>query len=275
MSMDAESGLIMEEWIVGTTAPASRPARRLRLRLATLLVLVVASAPALALYAKMLEHIGPGDLDAPAVTLLAIVLTGIAVGAWRRASPGQVIAQIGLACAALLVLVEISFTRLVNYWLAIVVAVTIVVPLLARSQASATQGSGTGSRRVAWASTMLLNVALNLSALAIFCLLNNIMNGNNLIVYSHWSQPDAGNAIVVPATPAPMYSLYGPPPLAGVPPSLEPIPTAGPVMYVGPGPLPVGAPGSGPRQSQPTIQGPTPAGPHPAVDNKESQEEHP
>ena len=137
------------------------------------------------------------------MTLLAIVLTGIAVGA-LRAAPGQVIAQIGLTCAALLALIEISSTRLVNYWLALVVAVTIVLPLLARSQASATQGSGTGSRRVAWAGAMLLNVALNLSALAAFCIINNVMNVNYFIAPSPWTLPDAGDAIVIPA-PVPVY----------------------------------------------------------------------
>jgi hypothetical protein len=208
-----------------------------------MLALVAALAPAIALYARLVENVG-ADLDLPTVTLLAIVLTGIAVGAWRRASPVQVIVQIGLTCALLTARIEIDSTRLANYWLALVVAVTIVLPLLARAQAGTTQGSRLGSPRAAWAGAVLVNVALNLSALIMFFSLNSLMmNGRFEISILQRSVPYT--------LPAGKY-LLAPPEV-----TIEELSVSG------------GLP--------PTISGasPMPSGPQPADNNEDSQKEHP
>jgi hypothetical protein len=219
MLMDAGSGLVMEERELATTAPASRPARRFRFRLGTMLVLVGASAPAIALYAIIPESLSDPNDDSPALTLLAIVLTGIAVGAWRRATPSLVIAQIGLTCAAILALLEAE-GRVANYWLALVVAVTIVLPLLARSQPHATQESGPGSRWVAWTAAMLLNVALNLIALMIFCFLNNnLLTGEAFLVNPIWNPVSIGTL----SAPVPIAPAYVPVPPAPPGEALTPV----------------------------------------------------
>jgi hypothetical protein len=173
--------------------------------------------------------------------LLAVVLTGIAVGAWRRASPGQVIAQIGLTCAALLMLIELSSTWLEKYWLILIVAVTIVLPLVARNQAAATQGSRPRSRWVASAGAVLLNIALNITALLIFVIFNTFISNGAL-----------GIPIVGPGPPS--AAVYAPP----TPAYTAPVP-----VYTGPAPAP--APGVVPSSP----------GPQPAADNNESQEENP
>jgi hypothetical protein len=236
--MEAVPGPATEEQRIETAAAAARPARRFRLRLGTQLLLVAALAAALAMYGKLIEHLGP---DESTVLLLAVVLTGIAVGAWRRASPGQVIAQIGLTCAALLVLIELSSTSLEKYWLILIVAVTIVLPLVARNQAAATQGSRPRRRWVASAGAVLLNIAWNITALLIFVIANNFISNGDL-------------AIPITRQVPPPAALYAPP----TPAYAAPVP-----VYTGP--APAAAPGVVP--SSPC--------PQPAADNNESQEEIP
>jgi hypothetical protein len=266
--MDATTGLATEEPGIETAALPARLAWGFRLRLGTMLLLVMAAAPALAIYAKLSEdNLGP---DEPTVMLLAIVLTGIAVGAWRRASPGQVIAQIGLTCAALLSLMQYSDTRLANYWLALVFAVAIVLPLLARAPARAAHDSPPGSRPRAWVCAVLPNVALNLLALTMFFSLNSlIVNGRiEISILQGFSNT---TAVVVPgpfpAAPAVPTPLYAPPvPIAPGPMTspytLEPVSPS--VDESASGAPPIAAPAAGP--TPPAL---------PQTDNKESPKEHP
>jgi hypothetical protein len=234
--MEAATGLATEERGIETAAPAPRPAWRFRLRLGTLLALVLAAAPVLAVYARVTEL--NNEPDEANVVLLAIVLPGIAVGAWRRASPAQVIAQIGLTLAAFLALLEVSDGRLVNYWLALVVAVTIVLPLLVRGQAGATHGSHRGSPRIAWAGTVLLNVAFNLFAFFIFVMINGFVVTGQLPISLF------PVSLAAPALPVPVYS--SPYTVAPAYPQPSPAPVAPPLTEA-----------------------------QPAADTKDSQEEHP
>src|SRR4051794_38529397 len=116
--MDSNSAPHERDTLVVAVDPlaASRTDRRLKFRLATMLALVAASAPAIGLYTEVGE-LYPFEPDAPVVIPLAAIVTGLAIGAWRRMAATLIIAQIGLTCAALLALFEVHGTRLANYWL--------------------------------------------------------------------------------------------------------------------------------------------------------------
>jgi hypothetical protein len=179
-----------------------------------MLALVAAVASATALYAAWAEY--HGDPDTPITLLLAVVLTGLAIGAWRRASPTLVMVQIALACAGLRLAIESEGTRLGNYVLLALFAATVVVPLLI---VRALDSPGRESRRrgrIEAVAAVLLNTGLNLVAYVAF-LIASFEIGMMPIQISAPSIP----TLAVPIPPAP--PILPAPPIASTS-SMPPLP---------------------------------------------------
>jgi hypothetical protein len=104
---------------------------RFRFRAGTLLLLVAAFAPALASYTVASNEPGGGSVMIT-IVLLLLVFVGVLIGVARRATPNQVIAQVGLAFVALLSWIRFSGTELGPYWLLAFFATTVVLPATVR-----------------------------------------------------------------------------------------------------------------------------------------------
>lgn len=125
----------------GDQVPVGDPsAVRVRFSIGTLMVLVLASTLVVALFfqlVKLSESIGSGLLGGhgPAVLVLAIVLTAVALGCWRGASLDAIGFQISTCCALALVAIgfhQAGWYRPLIYWFQGVFALTIVTPLVGR-----------------------------------------------------------------------------------------------------------------------------------------------
>src|SRR4051812_16155527 len=85
------------------TSPGA-PARRLRVRMSTLMVFVLTAAVASALFVelrRLLKPMGSSarvDIDVPTVLILGLALNAAALGALRRLAPVQVLVQISVCC---------------------------------------------------------------------------------------------------------------------------------------------------------------------------------
>jgi hypothetical protein len=87
--------------------------RKMRFTMATVMMLVVTAAVAFALFAKARDHVPHAqypyiNIDAPAVFVISIALTAIALGALKAHSPGQIMLQIVLAYLAYLALISLA-----------------------------------------------------------------------------------------------------------------------------------------------------------------------
>jgi hypothetical protein len=113
--------------------------------MADLALLVVASATASALFAKVYLLFRPEDistsdtpflhLDAPIILLLGIALTAITLGAIKGHSLALILLQITLSCLGILSLIwltEAEQHRLLLYWFQTAFLLTVAAPMLAR-----------------------------------------------------------------------------------------------------------------------------------------------
>lgn len=113
---------------------------KIRFNLSTMMMLVLTVAAAAALFAKVRAHTAPiaqlgWQVDVPSLFLLAIVLTAVALGAWKDHTAVQTMLQIALTCVGCLSLtwiVEAEFERAIRYWFQGTFAATVTLPLLAR-----------------------------------------------------------------------------------------------------------------------------------------------
>ena len=133
--------------------------RKLRFTMATVMMAVVTAAVASALFAKARDHIPTTSypylaIDAPAVFVISIVLTAVALGSLKSHSPGQVMLQIDLACLSylgLISLAEAGAHRPLLYWFQVSFALQAALPLIARSHVKADMERG--PRRTWWKKT--------------------------------------------------------------------------------------------------------------------------
>ena len=113
---------------------------RFRISLGTMAMVILTAAAAAALYAKVHALAGiPGlagmKTDVPALLLLAIGLTSVALGSWKGHSAVQVMLQGTLACLGCLTLLwtaRLGLIRPVRYWFQGAFALTVTLPMLAR-----------------------------------------------------------------------------------------------------------------------------------------------
>ena len=138
--------------------------RWFRFSMATIMMLVVTSAAASALFVKYRALVGrknddPWMIDAPALLLLGIGLTALLIAALRNHTAVQTMIQATLACLMFLVLFHLEdmdkvrwAERAVRYWFQACFALTVVLPLLARRILSADMEPG--PRRDWWRSTL-------------------------------------------------------------------------------------------------------------------------
>jgi hypothetical protein len=143
--------------------PSSEKATRrgLRLGLGTLLWLIAATAPVVALFVRL------EDPQWAVPVTLVVVLTGLAVGAARRAKGWQVGAQIGLTACIGLAVFELdardeSGLGFIYILLALFTA-TIVAPLMIRNAFE--EGAGCRPRIVKTGADVAWNVGLHTAAL--------------------------------------------------------------------------------------------------------------
>ena len=115
---------------------------RIRISIATIMMLVITAAAASALVArvvqplqKVLSSVPLGRYNLAAVLILGIVLTGVALAARKGHSPNQAMLQIALACLGFLFAVSLPDflpPRARIYWLQVLFAVLVVIPLVVR-----------------------------------------------------------------------------------------------------------------------------------------------
>ena len=135
------------------------PLRKLRFSMATMLMLVVTAAVASALFAKIRQHVpAVGQpylrVDAPALFVLSIGLTAVALGAIKSHSGFQTMLQVIVACLSylsLIALAESGQERPMLYWFEASFAFLVTGPLLARRLVKTEMERG--PRRTWWKKT--------------------------------------------------------------------------------------------------------------------------
>jgi hypothetical protein len=126
-------------------------------------MLVVAASAASALFAGMVDAMGgspqPGlaayKYDVAALLVLAVGLTAVGLGAYKRHSVKQMLLQATLACLAFLSAIELGeagWDRALLYWLQASFAVMVAAPMVARRMVKA--GLPRGPRRLWWKNTL-------------------------------------------------------------------------------------------------------------------------
>lgn len=138
----------------------------LRFTLATVMVAVLASAAGAAMVVRVYRLFGGGEAgtDLAALLLIAVVLTAVAIGCWRRSSLVAVLLQITVCCAFIAGIAEavVLVPRVSRYTLQIWFALLVVLPLgMRRFAASHVQSEPRGSRLLAL-SEFLLGCGANL-----------------------------------------------------------------------------------------------------------------
>ena len=157
------------------------PRFRISFSIATLMMLVVTVASAAALVMRVLlflqtelrKSLHPYTADMAALWILGIVLTGVALAAWRGHTANQAMARISLSCLAFLYALSVSKldSRVAFYWLQSLFGVLVVLPLLARGWNKTRLDLG--PRRTWWLGTCeavafaYLNMLLVLAGMAI------------------------------------------------------------------------------------------------------------
>ena len=149
--------------------------------IATLMMLVVTVSSAVAQVARALEllrevlnnSLQAYTADFATLWILGIVLTGVALAAWRGHTANQAMLQISLSCLAFLYALSVIKldVHFAFYWLQSLFGVLVVAPLVARRWIKTRLGRG--SRRVWWLATCeavgcaYLNMLLVLAGMAI------------------------------------------------------------------------------------------------------------
>ena len=118
---------------------------RLRLSIATVMMVTLTAGSAAALFAQILPHLGwngpQGNFpeDHAALFVAAIITTAIGLAAWRKHTPFQAMLQITLACLALLSLNGLAelcaawkTERPLHYWYQVAFVLLVIAPLVAR-----------------------------------------------------------------------------------------------------------------------------------------------
>jgi hypothetical protein len=113
---------------------------KFRFSMGTIMMFVLMVAAAMALFVKIQQHtdavLPPGwNLDVPSLFLLAIFLTGVALGSWKEHTAAQIMLQVTLACLSCLTLIwigEAQYDRVIRYWCQGMFAMTVTLPMLAR-----------------------------------------------------------------------------------------------------------------------------------------------
>jgi hypothetical protein len=120
---------------------------RFRISMASIMMLVVAAAAASALFTKIVGTIsgefGEWKYDVPAVIIIAVALTAIALGAFRNHSGIQMMIQATgayLGFLSMIWIIEQEHYRIAIYWFQILFAGLVVFPFLARRFARARSG---------------------------------------------------------------------------------------------------------------------------------------
>ena len=132
---------------------------RVRFSMGTIMIFVLLAATASALFAEARQHARliadpEWQVDGPSLLLLAIGLTGVALGAWKAHSASQTMLQIALACLGCLSLIwigESGSLRAARYWFEAAFAVAVTFPLLGRRYVKAALPRG--PRRNWWKKT--------------------------------------------------------------------------------------------------------------------------
>ena len=121
------------------------PRPRPRLSIATVMMATLTAGSAAALFAQILPHLRAGSKgsdfpeDYAALFVVAVIVTGIGLAAWRKHTPFQAMLQITLACLALLSLNGVAelgaawkTERPLLYWYQSTFVLLVVAPLVAR-----------------------------------------------------------------------------------------------------------------------------------------------
>ena len=138
--------------------------QKIRFPMSTIMMLVIMSAAGMALFVKIqqvTERViapvglaGGWNFDVPSLFLLAIVLTAVALSAWKEHSAVQTMIQVTLACFGCLTLIWVSeaqYDRTIRYWCQATFAMTVTLPMLARRYVKASMVRG--PRRDWWKKT--------------------------------------------------------------------------------------------------------------------------
>ena len=156
MSIEPESDL-------PPSPPPDAPGRprmpAFRFSMGTAMMMVVAAAAASALFAKVHQHIPASNqaylrIDAPALFVLSIVLTAVALGALKGHTFLQMMLQVTIACPSyvgLVGLAEAGLVRPLLYWFQVSFGVLVTAPLVARQMVK--QRMERGPRRKWWKNT--------------------------------------------------------------------------------------------------------------------------
>jgi hypothetical protein len=189
--------------------------RRFRFSMATIMMFVVMSAAAMALFTKI-QHLADDafvptgwKLDAPTLFLLAIFLTSVALGSWKEHTAVQIMIQVTLACVSCLTLIwigEAKYERGLRYWCQATFAASVTLPMLARRFVKS--GMARGPKREWWKKTC---EAVFFSFLTML-----LVSAGGLLQFAVYT---AASALPIQITP--------------VPPPAMPLPPAPPI---GPGP---------------------------------------
>jgi hypothetical protein len=157
-------------------------ARRFRFTMRSLMLFVLASAVASALFSAV-RGVIPGTtntfrVDVPAIVLSAIVLNAAALGFWLRLSLNRVLVQVTVCCLLVLGgvwLWEWKFARGLLYWLQASFAVGVVAPLAIRAYLVGDEATAERNRRVVLGVNDLLLAYANFVMILILAIFQGIL----------------------------------------------------------------------------------------------------
>lgn len=216
-------GVVFMSTDIDRPGPEPIVGRGPRIEIGTMLLLTAALAPLIALYARINAN------AEPLVSVLALVVTGLAVGAARRASAGMVAAQVAIAALIAVAAIERQYGPLRPYVLLTIVAATVVAPLTVRNNLDRISEPRRG--RIKAVADVAWNTGLNLVAVAVFQFAQE--NYFPHATTTLFIPPPALTAMpVVPQPPMPI----GPSSATPLPPPTTdtPLPVNGPVLPVDP-----------------------------------------
>ncbi len=133
---------------------------RLRISMATVIIVVFTTASASALFSRLARHMPPTPVtptlryDVATLFVAAIILTGMAIAARKGHSPRLAMLQVTVACLGylgLISLAEVNKGRPVFYWYQVTFAALVVVPLVIRRIIKS--GMEKSPRRAQWMKT--------------------------------------------------------------------------------------------------------------------------
>ncbi len=238
----------------------------------TIMMLVATAGACMALFVKIQQladlvtapaspvALMPGwNFDIPSLFLLAILLTAIAIGAWKEHSAAQIMLQVTLACVGCLTLIWVSeahYERTIRYWCQAAFAATVTLPMLARRYVK--WKFPRGPKRDWWKK--------NCEAVFFSFMTMLLVTAGGLLQWAVYLAATAISATSVPPTlPMPVMPPGTP---AGMPPA-NAMPAVGPPPSITPSeppptpptndqPLPIGPKGVLPAPSEPLNDKPLP-----------------